>query len=245
MTPRYESDHKKKILAAVILLLVLLAAAALSCQVKTVTVTGTKWYTAQQIESMVMEGRWGHSTVLGSVKNRFGAHRSIPFVEDYKVVYRTPFEAEIIVYEKSIVGYVVYMSSNMYFDKDGIIVESTNEKLENVPMITGLDFGQIVLYQPLPVADPAVFEEILNLTQILSTYEIEVDKIHYNADREAELYIGNLVAQLGGNSDMNGKISELSDILRDYPDLNGTLFLDTYDENNTNPMYRFQQNPET
>ena len=226
MTPRYESDHKKKILAAVILLLVLLAAAALSCQVKTVTVTGTKWYTAQQIESMVMEGRWGHSTVLGYVKNRFGAHRSIPFVEDYKVVYRTPFEAEIIVYEK-------------------IIVESTNEKLENVPMITGLDFGQIVLYQPLPVADPAVFEEILNLTQILSTYEIEVDKIHYNADREAELYIGNLVAQLGGNSDMNGKISELSDILRDYPDLNGTLFLDTYDENNTNPMYRFQQNPET
>ena len=124
MTPRYESDHKKKILAAVILLLVLLAAAALSCQVKTVTVTGTKWYTAQQIESMVMEGRWGHSTVLGYVKNRFGAHRSIPFVEDYKVVYRTPFEAEIIVYEKSIVGYVVYMSSNMYFDKDGIIVES-------------------------------------------------------------------------------------------------------------------------
>ena len=72
-----------------------------------------------------------------------------------------------------------------------------------------------------------------------------MDKIHYNADREAELYIGNLVAQLGGNSDMNGKISELSDILRDYPDLNGTLFLDTYDENNTNPMYRFQQNPET
>ena len=87
------------------------------------------------------------------------------------------------------------------------------------------------------------FSEVLN--QILSTYEIEVDKIHYNADREAELYIGNLVAQLGGNSDMNGKISELSDILRDYPDLNGTLFLDPYDENNTNPMYRFQQNPET
>ena len=58
----------------------------------------------------------------------------------------------------------------MYFDRDGIIVESSGEKLEGVPWITGLDFGQIVLYKPLPVEDPDVFQEILNLTQQLSLY---------------------------------------------------------------------------
>ena len=46
------------------------------------------------------------------------------FVEDYKLVIKSLNRAEIIVYEKSVVGYVSHMSSYMYFDKDGIIVES-------------------------------------------------------------------------------------------------------------------------
>ena len=48
---------------------------------------------------------------------------------------------EIIIYEKSIVGYVSYMSSYMYFDKDGIVVESSSSQLDGVPWVTGLDFG--------------------------------------------------------------------------------------------------------
>lgn len=51
-----------------------------------------------------------------------------------------------------------------YFDKDGIIVESTSETLPGVPKIAGLSFGHIVLHQPLPVEDISVFNEILNLT---------------------------------------------------------------------------------
>ena len=46
---------------------------------------------------------------------------------------------------------VSYMSSYMYFDKDGIIVESSSQKLPGIPWITGLKFGHIVLYQKLPV----------------------------------------------------------------------------------------------
>ena len=59
-----------------------------------------------------------------------------------------------MVFEKSVVGYVSYMSSYMYFDKDGIIVESSVEQLPGVPWITGLDFGHIILHQPLPVQIP-------------------------------------------------------------------------------------------
>ena len=54
-------------------------------------------------------------------------------MEDYKLVFKGPSRAEIIVYEKSVVGYVSYMSSYMYFDKDGIIVESASKKLLAFP----------------------------------------------------------------------------------------------------------------
>ena len=110
-------------------------------------------------------------------------------MEDYRIVFHSPLDVEVIIYEKSIVGYVSYMSSYMYFDRDGIIVESSGDKLEGVPWITGLDFGQIVLYKPLPVEDPDIFQEILNLTQQLSLYEIPVDRIAYDSQGQATLYI--------------------------------------------------------
>lgn len=128
----------------------------------------------------------------------------------------------------------------MYFDKDGIIVESTNEKLPGIPWITGLKFGHIVLYQKLPVESDEIFREILNLTQVLSVYELQVDKIKYNSFGEATLYMGEIEVILGNNESLNGKVAELNDMLPHLEGLSGVLYLDTYDETNTSAMYAFK-----
>ena len=77
---------------------------------------------------------------------------------------------------------------------------------------------------------------------MLSVNEVAEDEIRFNKEKEATLQIRSLKVELGSNSEMNGKLSELTDILRDYPDLSGTLYLDSYDESNANPMYRFDKN---
>ena len=211
-------------------------------QINTIHVSGNRQYTAEQIEASIFDSRLSRNPVFCYLQYRFRPHKSIPFVQDYKLVFRSPSDVEVIVYEKSVVGYVSYMNSRMYFDKDGIIVESTSEILPGVPKIAGLSFGHIVLHQPLPVEDISVFNEILNLTQVLSVNEVAVDEIRFNKEKEATLQIRSLKVELGSNSEMNGKLSELTDILRDYPDLSGTLYLDSYDESNANPMYRFDKN---
>ena len=174
------------------------------------------------------------------LRDRFQEHEKIPFVEDYKIVFQGPGKVEVIVYEKSVVGYVSYMSSYMYFDKDGIIVESTSEKLPGIPWITGLKFGHIVLYQKLPVESDEIFQEILNLTQILAVYELPVDKIKYNDFGEANLYMKDIEVILGSNENLNGKVAELNDMLPQLEGLSGVLQLDTYDETNTSAMYAFK-----
>ena len=133
------------------------------------------------------------------------------------------------------------MGSYMYFDKDGIIVESANEKLDDIPMIEGLHFGHIVLHKPLPVDSSSIFEEILNLTQILSVYQLQVDKIQYNSMGEVTLYMGEIEVVLGDSSGINGKVSELSDMLPKLEGLAGTLYLDTYVESNGNMAYTFKK----
>lgn len=232
---------KHVMVLAVFLLILLILAAVLSIRIRTVTVSGNNRYTQEQIENLLFDSQMSRNSAYCYYQYKFRPHKQIPFVEDYKIVFRSPTNVEIITYEKSIVGYVSYMNSLMYFDKDGIIVESTNEKLEGIPQITGLKFGHIVLHKPLPIENGQVFEDILNLTQLLSVYEIKVDTIHFDSGGEAEFTIGKLDVELGSNESISGKISELNDILKDYPDMDGTLYLDTYDENNSNPMYRFQK----
>lgn len=220
-------------IAAVVLLI-------LSVRITEITVTGNKRYTQEQIEGILFQSAWDQNSAYCYYKNRFQEHQKIPFVEDYKIVFRSPTKVEVIIYEKSVVGYVSYMNSYLYFDKDGIIVESASQKLDGIPWITGLQFGHIVLHKPLPVENSKIFEEILNLTQILSVYEIKVDKIKYNSHGEATLTIEDVEVVLGDSSNMSGKIAELNSMLTQLAGLSGTLYLDTYDETNSNLMYTFK-----
>lgn len=226
------------VLLSIVLLLGILFFAV---RIKEIEVTGNKQYTEDEIIELLFDDRWSMNSAYCYYENQFKEKKSIPFIEDYKIEFQSPTKVRVVVYEKSVVGYVSYMSSYMYFDKDGIIVESANEQLSGVPWVTGMEFGHIVLYQPLPVANQAIFEQILNLTQILSINEIKVDKINYNSFMEAQLFIDEIMVELGDDSSLNGKITELKDIL-DSGEINGlagTLYLDNYDENNSNPIYSF------
>lgn len=227
------------LLAAVIIGL-LLVIIVLSVKITDITVTGNKRYTDEQMIQLLFPDNVSRNTGICYLRDRLREHQTIPFVEDYKIVFQGLNKVEIIVYEKSVVGYVSYMSSYMYFDKDGIIVESANRKLPGIPWITGLKFGHIVLYQKLPVESQAIFEEILNLTQILSIFEMEVDKIQYNSFGEATLYMGDIEVILGGNESLNGKIAELNDMLPQLEGLSGTLHLETFDENNSGAGFQFK-----
>lgn len=71
-------------------------------------------------------------------------------MEDYKLVFQSPFHVQIIIHEKTDVGYVSYMSSFMYFDKVGIDGGKHQPETGDIPCITGLKFGHIVFSQPLP-----------------------------------------------------------------------------------------------
>ncbi len=242
-------NAKKIIIIAIVAVFVALAATALIVKIEDVTITGNEWYTGEEIEDKILDsGHLSRTSAYQFVRQLMGKREMIPFVQDYKIVFDTPKSVEIIVYEKSIVGYVKYMGSYMYFDKDGIVVDSSAEPLAGIPEITGLKFGNIVLYKPLPVEDPKIFESILNLTQMLQNFGIKCDRIDYTGVREATLYLGNIKVALGSDSEMNGKIAELNNMLpkikakmTEEGIQSGTLYLDNYDENANSTAYSFKK----
>lgn len=226
------------VLAAFVLMLVF---TVVSMKVDQITVSGNNHYTDEELIERIFKTPADRNPVCCYIKDQLKEHQQIPFVEDYSLVFHSPSQVEVIVHEKSVVGYVSYMSSCMYFDKDGIIVESTNKMIDGIPRIVGLEFGQIVLHQPIPVEDEDIFKDILNLTQILSVHEMKVDRIQFDRHRDTTLYMGDLEVFLGTSSDIDGKILRLSNMLPQLEGMSGTLYLDTYDPANANMAYTFKK----
>ena len=186
-----KTQHRRrgKLKLAVLAVILLTAALLLSVRISEITVTGNERYTKEELTQILFPDQWSRNSLFCFLRDRLQEHVQIPFVEDYELVFQGLGKVEVIVYEKSVVGYVSYMSSYMYFDKDGIIVESANEALPGVPLVTGLKFGQIVLYQKLPLEKEETFQQILNLTQVLSVFELKVDRIQYGSYGDITLYL--------------------------------------------------------
>jgi len=240
---------KKIILIMIADVILCIIGAAVFMKIETVTVTGNETNTDEDVEARIFDAdKFSRHTVYQFVNQLLGNKAEIPFVEDYQIIFNSPNDVEVITYEKSIVGYVNYMNNYMYFDKDGIVVDSSLEKIPGIPEITGLDFGSIVLYRQLPVEDHKIFDRILNLTQALQNHRIYAERIHFSDMGEATLYLGDITVELGNSSDMGAKVAELSDMLPQIRERmasegiqHGTLYLDSYDEKSSGTAYTFKK----
>ena len=242
MAKRAQTGERKKKRRTVLYVLLPVALFFLflwSLRIETITVSGCEFYTEEELASYIFEDPVEKNYLYAWLNYRFGKRKEIPFLAGYTIEFSGINEVHLTVYEKNIIGYVDYMGSHMYFDKDGTIVESSNETWEGVPQITGLSFEYIVLYKPLPVENETAFTQILNLTQMIRKYEIPVDNVYFDSRFDATLFIGGIRVLLGDKSDMEDKMAELTGMLRELKNLSGTLHLEKYDRTAMNPAYPF------
>ena len=202
--------------------------------VTTSYVEGNVHYTDEEILDMVMTGRYGNNSLLLSLKYKDKSIVGVPFVEKMDVSVVDPHTIKIEVYEKALAGYVEYLEHYMYFDKDGIVVECSDEKTEGVPLVTGLSFDHVVLYEPLPVEDSSIFQSILSITQLVNKYELSTDRIYFGSDGSLTLYFGEVRASLGTGDNLDEKIMELQYMLPELSGKKGTIRMENYTENTKN-----------
>lgn len=164
--------------------------------VTTIYVEGNIHYTNEEIIDMVMEGHYGNNSLLLSLVYKDKSITDIPFIEKMDVSVMDPNTIKIEVYEKALAGYVEYLERYMYFDKDGIVVESSYEKTDGVPMVAGLKFDYVVVHERLPVEDEAIFASILNITQLVNKYNLSVDRIYFGSDGSLTLYFDEVKAAI-------------------------------------------------
>lgn len=199
--------------------------------VHTVYVEGNVHYTQEEIEEIVMEGPLGNNSLYLSIKYKDKGVEGIPFVDVMNVSILSPDTIKITVYEKALAGYIKYLDTYMYFDKDGYVVENSSVLTVGVPQITGLSFEHMVLGQPLPVENKDIFNDILNLTKLLTKYELAADKIYFHASGEVTVYFGKVRVALGTRDTMlEDKFMLLPEFLSRLEGQSGTLQMESYEE---------------
>lgn len=241
---RFGKTKRMMILSAVLLsLLGFLIAAYIyiinNYTVTTVHVEGNIHYTNEEIMEMVMGGACGDNSLLLSLKYRDKGIENIPFIEMMDVTVEARDTIRITVYEKALAGYVAYLGRYVYFDKDGIVVETSTEKTEGIPQVTGLKFDHVILHERLPVEKPEVFAEILNITQQLDKYSMSADKIYFDANYQITLLFGEARVALGNDIYIEEKIMKLQYILPDLLGKSGVLDMREYSEDTKS--YSFEQ----
>lgn len=227
---------KKKVVIPVILAALVASAAVFTycMRIDKVVYTGNTQY----------DESWLTRTIFGGLApNRLTyylfhrTHASIPEVEKYDVQF-IGNEAEVTVSEKTKIGYIRYMGANLYFDRYGTIVESTDAVYENIPEITGLSFDSLIVGQLIDTQQELTLNSVLTFSQSLSEYNLPVSRADFTDTGDIVLTMKNVSVQLGTTEHLPDKLFQLNALYPKLKDLSGTLYLASYDGTQERIIFR-------
>lgn len=182
-------------------------------KVTNITIENGERYTDEEIIDMLMTEKTDKISFVFYLKQRLKERKQIPFVEKVDVSMTDRHSIHLEVYDKLVIGCVELMGGYMYFDKDGVVVESSREVISGVPIIIGLKFNKIVLYDTLEVQKESLFETILNLTKLIDKFDLPVNQIIFQSNYEVNLDIDGNRVLLGKHDTYDEQLSQLKPIL--------------------------------
>ena len=181
--------------------------------IDTIDIEGDSVYTDEEIEKSVFSRKFSDNELVFRLYNKLYGVNKLPFIEDIDVKYVNRNSVLLHVYEKKISGCIKYMGQYVYFDKDGIVLQSLSEHKDGVPMVTGIKFGDFSIGEAFSVKDEKLFSKIMNISQLISHYNIDVSRIHSSADGII-LYSGKIRVYLGKKDMYDDQLAALSSVLK-------------------------------
>lgn len=217
-TNRYRPVKRRKNLLTVVLCVCLVLAIAIVIflklfELKHFTVTGGSRYSAQEMEQLLVTKPTDKVSLFFWLRMRLFGAGEIPFVEKVEIELTGRGSVEVTVHDKLVTGCVEQMGSYLYFDREGLIVESARERLSDVPLVTGLKFSKIVLRERMVTAKEGIFDVILDLARLIEKNDLKVSQIAFDANDAVTLYVDGNVVLLGKKEHYDETLAVLKSLI--------------------------------
>lgn len=229
----------KKGIAIIAVLAVFLIALvyAATYRLDSIQISGCEMVDEQVVRNVIEQESFANNTIILYIKNKIKPIDNIPFVSKVDIDFQSKHEISVVVYEKAIAGCVEYMDDYVYFDKDGIILESSHELANGVPCIKGLVFDKWEIGQKMPVTDESKFKTILAITQLVDKYQLVIDGIKFTPENEIILIHGDIAIELGEGEYLAVQMMNLGNILEGLEGMKGTLYMKDFNSDDATASF--------
>ena len=234
----------KRVLKIVIKILILVAiiAVILNVRIKSVEVIGNNKVGDEIIISSLFEKKNDDISLLFFLKNKIKGNKKIQLINSYSIKWITPFKIEVIVNEKTPIAFVRRDINNLYIDREGTIIEMSEERKEGLIEIAGVDFRNYDIGEELEFDNKKLFNALLNIASFLKENNLKASLIEIQKESDIYIYVDRIVAYMGDTRNMEIKLQRLIDIYPKISDLSGTLDLSEARENMLDEQYIFKKN---
>lgn len=239
-----EHDKKRKKIRWIVFLSILLFFALAGffvvrvCRVETVEIEGNELYDDDSIRMWILNDKYSWNTLYVYLKYRFFDTEPVPFIDTMEVEIKGPKTLFVNVYEKGLIGYITDETTGQYvfFDKDGFVIEISQNRMEGLPEISGLSAEGAVVFEKLPVSEKSL-KTLLTLTQNLEKYGLSPDAIQIDPTGDLTVVFGSVTARLGKEDFLTEKIMRLPEILPQIEGMSGVLHLENWTNDTTDVTF--------
>lgn len=220
---------------------VLLINTLLRVKIKSIDIIGNDKISDAQIVTSIFENESDRSSIVFFLKNKFKKKRKIQSISSYDIEWVTPFSIIIRVNENKAIAFMKRDLKNIYFDKDGVVMEVTEERKPDIVEVIGVSFSNYEKGDRIEMPNKKIFKAILNITSFLFEHELRAELIEIKQNENIKVYMDNIVADMGNTDNMEIKLLRLNDIYPKISHLKGTLDLSNARENMFDEQYIFKK----
>ncbi len=215
LVPERKKRKVWKIILPVLLLLILAAGSAyvvICYSIEGMLITDTITYSDSEVIHAIQSEYYIPNTLAMIIENRILGQTYLPFVENITMSCEDPHILKVKVKEKFRAGVFKYMGKYVYFNEEGIAMESRNHLFEGVPVVTGLEYDKMVLGEKIPVKGN-YFRTIVVITKKIVAYGLDISEIHFEGENNITLISGDYEIFLGSTDYLEDKMSKLASVL--------------------------------
>ncbi len=155
----------------------------------------------------------------------------VPFIEGFNITRLNHNTICVSVREKKIVGCIPYLDNYVYFDRNGIFVESSRTRDESVPFFDGLQVDHLVLNEKLPIKGNTILTTAVTLATIFQKNQTVPDHITVDSSYQITLIYGDVTVMLGKDEYLEDKMNRVLAILPKLSGQKGILHMENVTEN--------------
>ena len=219
------------------ILLIFVLVFFLGFRVTGVQVEGNSFYSDDQIKNMVLDAPIAKNSILAGFLNTEKNTKDAVMIDSITVSRVNRNTLLLQVKEKQMIGYIEFQGQCGNFDRQGIIQIITEDPLENVPRIEGINVKEAIQGERLTGINTSKLNTILSVGKMLEKMEEKPDRLAFNELNQLVMYYGDIEVRLGDDENMDEKINRLVGILPELEGMSGILHLENTTEDSESVVF--------